>query len=144
MSFLLDTNVLSDLRKPRPNAALVQWFADQDADGLFLSVITTGEIRQGIERLRHRDAHRATTLDQWLSDLLRLYGDRILGVDQTIANQWGRFRAVRSLPVLAALVAATAHVHGLTIVSRTEKDFAGLDLTVLNPSRRIPSGPWRK
>ena len=137
MSFLLDTNVLSDLRKPRPNAALVQWFTEQEADRLFVSVVTTGEIRQGIEQLRRRDARRAAALEQWLADLLGLYGDRILGVDQIIANQWGRFRAIRSLPVLDALIAATAHVHGLTIVTRNENDFAGLDLPVLNPSRRM-------
>ena len=135
MSFLLDANVLSDLRKPRPNAALAQWFADQDADQLFVSVVTTGEIRQGIEQLRRRDPRRAATLNQWIADLSQFYGDRILSVDQTVADQWGRLRAMRSLPVLGAVIAATARVHRLTVVTRNETDFAGLDVLVINPSK---------
>ena len=135
MSFLLDTNVLSDLRKPRPNPALVQWFSEQDADDLFVSVITIGEIRQGIEQLRRRNARRAAVINQWMDDLIQVYGDRVLGVDQTVADQWGRLRAIRSLPVLDALIAATARVHRLTVVTRNEKDFAELDVLVLNPSK---------
>lgn len=135
MSFLLDTNVLSDLRKAQPHRALARWFADQDADHLFLSVVTVGEIRQGVEQLRHRDAPRSTALDQWLTDLVRAYGDHVLAVDQTVADRWGRFRAIRSLPVMDALIAATAHVHGLTVVTRNDRDFAGLPVKVLNPSK---------
>jgi predicted nucleic acid-binding protein len=134
VSFLLDTNVLWDLRKPRPNAALAGWFADQDADELFLSVVTLGEIRQESEQLRSRDALHAAALDRWLTDLQRFYGDRIVAIDQDVAEQWGRLRAIRSLPVVDALIAATARVHGLTIVTRSHKDFAGLPVDVLNPA----------
>jgi toxin FitB len=136
VKFLLDTNVISDLQKARPNAALLTWFDNQDADDLFVSVITLGEIRQGIEQLRARDARRAQALAHWLADLSRIYADRVLPIEQNVAEEWGRLRALRPLPVVDALLAATARVHGLTMVSRNEADFAGLSLTVLNPSRR--------
>jgi predicted nucleic acid-binding protein len=133
--FLLDTNVLSDVRKARPNASLTAWFEAQDPDDLFVSVLTLGEIREGIERLRTRDAARAQALALWLGDLAGVYEDRVLPVDHLVADEWGRLRAIRSLPVVDALLAATARVHGLTLVTRNDRDFRGLGLTVLNPAR---------
>jgi predicted nucleic acid-binding protein len=114
---------------------LSAWFEAQDPDSLFISVITLGEIREGIERLRVRDATRAQALGLWLTDLGSLYGDRVLPIDQSVADEWGRLRAIRSLPVVDALLAATARVHGLTLVTRNDRDFKGLNLTILNPTR---------
>lgn len=134
MSFLLDTNIVSDLRRPtRSHAGLQAWFTDQAPDALYLSVITLGEIRQGIEQLRRRDVRQAQVLGRWLDDLTRLYGDRLLPIDGLVADEWGRLRAVRTLPVVDTLLAATARVHELTLVTRNNKDFAGLGVTVLNP-----------
>jgi len=137
VSFLLDTNIVSDLRRPaRPHAGLQTWFTDQAPDALYLSVITLGEIRQGIEQLRRRDGRQAQVLGRWLDDLTHLYGDRLLPIDGLVAEEWGRLRAVRTLPVVDTLIAATARVHDLTIVTRNDRDFAGLGVTVLNPYRR--------
>lgn len=134
MSFLLDTNVVSDLRRAaRTRTALVDWLAGQAPDALYLSVVTLGEIRQGIEQLRRRDARQAHPLGRWLDDLTRFYGDRVLPIDAAVADEWGRLRAVRPLPVIDAFLAATARVHGLTLVTRNERDFAGLDVAVINP-----------
>jgi predicted nucleic acid-binding protein len=133
--FLLDTNVVSDLRRGRKtHAALLDWFQEQAADALYLSVITLGEIRQGIEQVRRRDPQQAQSLNRWLDDLARHYGGRVLPIDPAVADDWGRLRTVRSLPVIDAFLAATARVHGLTLVTRNERDFRGLDVTVLNPT----------
>ncbi len=135
MSFLLDTNIVSDLRHPaRSRAGLVAWFRDQMPDALYLSVITLGEIRQGIEQIRRRDGRQAQNLGRWLDDLTRLYADRLLPIDGLVADEWGRLRAIRTLPVVDTLLAATARVHDLTLVTRNEKDFADLGVTILNPS----------
>ena len=94
MSFLLDTNILSDLRRPTlAHAPLLAWFTEQVPDALYLSVITLGEIRQGIEQLRRRDLRRFQILGRWLDDLTRLYGDRLLPIDGPGADEWGRLRA---------------------------------------------------
>lgn len=136
MSFLLDTNVVSDLRRPRrARAGLAAWFDAQPPEALFLSVVTIGEIRQGIEQLQRRDARQAQILNGWLLDMTRLYSDRVLPIDADVADEWGRLRAIRSLPVIDAFLAATARVHGLTIVTRNEPDFAGVGVTTVNPSR---------
>jgi predicted nucleic acid-binding protein len=133
---LLDTNILSEIRKPRPNAAVLAWFDAQEADDLYVSVLTLGEIREGVDRLAARDEARARTLRRWLADLSVLYADRILPVDLAVDEDWGRLRAsaARTLPVIDAFLAATARVHGLTLVTRNEKDFRGIDVPVFNPS----------
>lgn len=136
MSFLLDTNVVSDLRRPpRAKSGLAAWFDAQPPEALFLSVVTIGEIRQGIEQLRRRNARQAQVLNGWLLDLARLYSDRLLDIDAAVADEWGRLRTIRSVPVVDAFLAATARIHGLTIVTRNEPDFAGLGVTTINPSR---------
>ena len=135
MRFLLDTNVLSEVRKPRPSAAVMAWFDAQDPDDLFLSVLTLGEIREGVERLKTKDSARARALDAWIVDLATHYADRVLAIDERVAEEWGRLRAsaARALPVVDSLLAATAQVHGLTLVSRNERDFRGLGVTVVDP-----------
>ncbi|MEO7190481.1 MAG: type II toxin-antitoxin system VapC family toxin [Vicinamibacterales bacterium] len=136
MKVLLDTNILSEIRKPRPKAAILAWLDAQDADDLYVSVLTLGEIREGVDRLKARDAARAHALGLWLADLSHLYVDRVLPVDEPVADEWGRLRALvsRPLPVIDSLLAATARVHGLAIVSRNEKDFRDLGVTIVNPT----------
>lgn len=134
MSFLLDTNIVSELRRgPKTPLELVDWFDDQPATALYLSALTLGEIREGIERVRRKDAPWAVLLDRWLDGLSQYYEDRIIYVDGSIADAWGRLRAARSVPVIDGLLAATAQVHDLTVVTRTTRDFAGLGVRVLNP-----------
>lgn len=134
MRCLLDTNVVSEVRKPRPHPGLLAWFEAQESEHLFVSVLTLGEIREGVERLRTREPARARILALWLDDLAHLYGDRVLAVDSRVADECGRLRALRSLPVVDALLAATARVHGLTLVTRNDRDFRGLNLDVLDPT----------
>ncbi len=136
MSFLLDTNVLSDLRKATTCAGLLEWFDEQPAHQLFLSIVTVGEIRQGVEQLRRRDARQAVHLDRWLNGLTQFYKDRLLYVDGSVIDEWGRMRARRTVPVMDALIASTAKVHGLTLVTRNVRDFSGLGIPLLNPSER--------
>ena len=133
MSFLLDTNIVSELRKPRTHAGLLEWFDDQPSHALFLSVVTIGEIRQGIEQLRKRDRLQAGVLDRWLNGLTQFYEERLLYIDGDIAEEWGRLRARRSAPVVDALIAATARVRGLTLVTRNSSDFVNLGVNLLNP-----------
>jgi predicted nucleic acid-binding protein len=133
MGFLLDTNVISELRRRQPSAAVLDWFAGVPSDEVFLSVLTVGELRQGIERLRPRDPDRADSLNVWLAGLHAQFAERIATVDSQIAERWGRLNASRPLPVIDGLLAATALVHGWTLATRNTKDFDGLDLSVVNP-----------
>ena len=134
MSFLIDTNVVSDLRRgDRAPASLIEWFDAQPSNALFLSVVTLGEIRQGIEQLRGRDARQAAVLDRWVGGIVQFYEDRLLYIDATVAEEWGRLRAQRSVPVVDALLAATARVHRLTLVTRNVRDFKTLGVRLLNP-----------
>ena len=137
MSFLLDTNVVSEWTKPRPNAGVVEWLARVDEDEAFLSVVTFAELRHGIERLPTGERRRR--LDEWLrNDLALRFEDRIIGVDGAIADEWGRViarRETRGRPMSAmdALIAATAQVHDLTVVTRNAADFQSFVKNVLNP-----------
>lgn len=137
MSFLLDTNVVSEWTKPRPNPGVVEWLAEVNEDEIFLSVVTFAELRHGIERLA--PSARRRRLDEWLSNDLPLrFEARIIGVDGAIADEWGRWvarREVRGAPIHAmdALIAATAQVHGLTLVTRNAADFQTSVKSVLNP-----------
>jgi predicted nucleic acid-binding protein len=134
LSYLLDTNVISELRKgQRCNPGVASWFAEVSSSEVYLSALTVGEIRKGIENLRPRDQGRAEALDAWLQELLEVYSDRILLIDEAIADQWGRFNVPDSLPVLDSLLAATASVHGLTLVTRNLKDVQRTGVGCLNP-----------
>jgi hypothetical protein len=134
LSFLVDTNILSELRKgSRCDPGVTSWFAAVSSTDLFLSALTLGEIRKGIERLRHRDERTAEVLEAWLHGLVTAYSDRILPVDEAIAEQWGRFNGPAPLPVLDSLLAATAKVHGLTVVTRNLKDIKRTGVDCLNP-----------
>ena len=137
MSFLLDTNLVSEWTKPRPNAGVVRWLAQIDEDEVFLSVVTFAELRRGIERLP-ADARRQR-LDEWLrSELPLRFEGRIVGIDGAIADEWGRLVARReargrTIHAMDALIAATAHVHDLTLVTRNTVDFEASVKSLLNP-----------
>ncbi len=133
MGYLIDTNVVSELRRPRPHPGVAGWFAAAPSDELHLSVPTVGEIRQGVERLRPRDATRADDIERWLGDLHRQFADRVIAIDRAIAEKWGTFTAQRPLPVVDGLLAATAAIRGWTLVTRNTIDVDGLGIDLLNP-----------
>lgn len=136
MSFLLDTNVVSEARKVVPDPAVEAWLASVRATDLYVSVLVIGEIRQGVERLRRRDHRRAGTYEAWLDTLLRHYGDRILPLTVEAAQQWGRWNVPDRLPAVDGLIAATAMVHDLTLVTGNARDFRRPGLRVLDPFQR--------
>jgi predicted nucleic acid-binding protein len=96
-------------------------------------VLTVGEIRQGIEQLRSKDRPQAARLDRWVTGLVQFYEDRLIYIDGEIAEEWGRLRAAKPVPVVDALIAATARAHDLTLVTRNVRDFSKLQVRVLNP-----------
>ena len=139
MSLLLDTNVLSELRKGnRANARVRGWFAGVSSEEIHLSVLVVGELRRGIERIRARDARQAAALERWLTRVVTDHGERILPVDRRVADQWGRLSAVRPVSVVDTLLAATALVHGLVLVTRNVSDVAWTGVSYLNPFDSAP------
>ena len=134
MSLLLDTNVLSELRKgSRASSRVRAWFEGVASDEIHLSVLVVGELRRGIERVRGRDARQAAALERWLSRVVTDHAERILPVDGRVAEQWGRLTAVRAGSVIDTLMAATAMVHGLVLVTRNVRDVAWTGVSCLNP-----------
>ncbi len=134
MSYLIDTNVISELRRKQPDANVVAWFERRTPQSLFLSVLTLGEIRKGIERLI--DAKRRQILVDWLQvELPTFFLGRVLSVDAPVADRWGRLQgeASRPLPAIDGLLAATALQHDLTLVTRNVKDFQDLGVNIVNP-----------
>ena len=133
MSFLLGTNVVSELRRPRPDPHVREWLGDVASVDLHLSVLVTGELRRGVELLRPREPDRAASLNEWLEGLVVAYGDRLLPVSAPVADAWGRLSSIRPLPVADGLMLATAMVNGLTLVSREAESLADLGVPTLNP-----------
>lgn len=133
MTFLLDTNVVSEIRKRSPHPGVAEWFDSVSAADLHLSVLVVGEIRQGIERLALRDPVQATVFERWLSRLVHDYCDRIVPVNSDVAEAWGRLNVPDPLPVVDGLLAATALVHGWTLVTRNEADVRRTGVRLLNP-----------
>jgi predicted nucleic acid-binding protein len=134
VSYLLDTNVISEIRKgPRCNRAVASWIAEVSTAEIYLSVLTLGEIRKGIENIRRRDKASAEVLERWFQELEESLADHILPVDQAIAEQWGRFNVPDPLPMLDSFLAATASVYGLTLVTRNLKDVERTGVDCLNP-----------
>lgn len=109
-----------------------------DESALFLSVLVVGEIRRGIERIRPRDEPSARALDRWLARLERAYAGRLLSVDHAVAVEWGRLDAAFGLPLVDGLLAATARVHGLVLVTRNTKDVARTGVETLDPFHQLP------
>jgi predicted nucleic acid-binding protein len=134
VTYLLDTNVLWETRKRKPEAAVAAWITATPPDRLHVSVLTLGEIEQGIARIRGRgDRNQASAFERWLRDVQAGFEDRILPVTLAVAAAWGRQQYAEPLPVIDALIAATARVHGLTVVTRNVKDFELAGVQVLNP-----------
>lgn len=133
MTYLLDTNVISEIRKRRPDPHVMAWWATVNSAEIFVSALTIGEIRIGIERLRRKDADQADVLEQWLTGLRTTYADRIISIDLRIAEEWGRLSAPDPMPVVDGLLAATARCRGWTLVTRNIADLVGCGVPMLNP-----------
>jgi predicted nucleic acid-binding protein len=134
MSYLLDTNILSELVKPKPHDNLLSWFKHVPDEALFISSLTLGEIRKGIEGIK--EAARKEKLRLWLEiDLPEWFGERILAIDAQVADRWGRLQAEMKRPLAAidSLIAATALHYDLRLVTRNEQDFTFPSLQVINP-----------
>jgi predicted nucleic acid-binding protein len=134
VSLLLDTNVISELRKgPRTDPNVARWFAGVAEEDIHLSVLVVGELRRGIERVRGRDPRQAGALEAWLRQVLREHAQRVLPVDFRVAEQWGRLESLRSASVIDTLMAATAQVFDLVLVTRNVKDVSWTGVSCFNP-----------
>ena len=134
MPFLLDTNILSELRKGGccdPN--VLKWAAKESTQAHYISVLSLGEIRKGIELLRKKSPEKCAPLENWLQKLLSNYANCTIAITAEISERWGELSSMRSLPVIDSLIAATALEFGLTLVTRNAKDFDGLGISIVNP-----------
>ncbi len=135
MSWLIDTDVLSQLRKgDRANQGIRAWFADAREEELFTSVLVIGELRRGIESIRRRDAPSALALEQWLMRLTTSFSDRVLPIDVQVAERWGPLNVPDPIPTVDGLLAATALVHDLVLVTRNVHDMERTGARLLDPS----------
>jgi predicted nucleic acid-binding protein len=134
VTYLLDTNILSETRKRDPAPSVLDWITSTPSDQLHVSVLTLGEIMRGIARIRARGGQvQAALLERWLHGLQKGFADRALPVTAGVATDWGRRLPQQPMPVIDSLIAATARVNGLTIVTRNVKDFEHAGVPVLNP-----------
>jgi len=130
--FLLDTNIISELRRQRPNRSVVRWIEGVPAAQLYISAVTIGEIQDGIEQIREREVYKAAEIESWLNDVQATYS--VLPVDADAFREWARLMQKQSRALLEdALIAATAIVNSLTVVTRNVRDFQQLGVPVLNP-----------
>jgi predicted nucleic acid-binding protein len=135
MTWLLDRNIVSELRKgERADPRLGAWFAEAEEDALFTSVLVVGELRRGIESLRRRDVPSALALEHWLAALTDGFADRILPIDRNVAEEWGKLNVPDPVPTVDGLLAATARVHGLTLVTRNTRDVSRTGVPLLDPT----------
>ena len=142
MSYLIDTNIISEVRKGSScDEVVASWYASIDDADLYLSVLVLGEIRKGIELARRRDSVKAKALESWLTQVDAAFGDRVLPIDRAVTDEWGRMSALRPIPVIDGLLAATAKVHRMTLVTRNDANVSGVGAMVLNPFK--PPEPGR-
>lgn len=135
LQYLLDTNVLSETRKKQANERVMSFLSAAEPSALFISVLSLGELRKGVALKMRSDADAAKRLGTWVDGLEFSFGERILGVDAAIARQWGELSAQRSRAVVDTLLAATALVHKLTLVTRNIGDVHDLGVKLLDPWR---------
>ena len=135
MTFLIDTNIISEIRRgQRCDAGVASWYAEIPEAELSISVLVVGEIRKGIEIARARGgSQQADALEFWLGTLVRRFSNRILPIDSDVSETWGILNSIRTIPVIDGLMSATAIVHDLTFVTRNVSDVQGLGVNLLNP-----------
>jgi predicted nucleic acid-binding protein len=133
MLYLLDTNVISETRKLRANRGVLAFLSSADEAALFLSVLTLGELRKGVEAKRRTDPAAADQLGVWVDGIETTFADRVLPIDIATARHWGELSAGRSLPVIDTLIAATAIGRSLTLVTRNTRDVASTGVTIVDP-----------
>jgi predicted nucleic acid-binding protein len=132
IKFLLDTNIASELRKPRPHGAVVLWLKNQEDEQLFLSAVTLGELQTGIELTRRQDSKKALEIENWLDRVEQSY--QVLPMDSRCFREWGRLMDRKPDHLVEdAMIAATARVHDLVVTTRNERDFRQLGVRILNP-----------
>ncbi|MBF0268862.1 MAG: type II toxin-antitoxin system VapC family toxin [Alphaproteobacteria bacterium] len=138
MNYLIDTNIISEVRKgERCDANVAAWYERIDDADLYLSVLVLGEIRKGIERARPKEPARAKALEKWLAEVREAFQGRILPVDDAVAEEWGRMAGGRSIPTIDGLLAATAKVHRMTLATRNLADVDGLGAKLVNPFEAV-------
>lgn len=136
MKYLLDTNILSEIRKgSRAHLSVRKWWAETDGMDVCVSVMALGEVRQGVERLRIRNPEKAKDIERWLQSIPKTMGTRLLGVNHRVADEWGRMGVRRTLPLVDSLLAATAIAHDLILVTRNIRDIKDTGVRYLNPFR---------
>jgi toxin FitB len=133
VKYLLDTNVISEARKPRGDERVKRWISSVPVEDLYLSVLTLGEVRRGIGLLERRDPAQAEVYEAWLTTVLRDYADRVIPVDAEAAEEWGSMNVPGPVPVVDGLMAATAKVRNMTFVTRNTSDVSRTGARLLNP-----------
>jgi toxin FitB len=130
--YLLDTNVVSETRKPRPHGAVMQWLSGMEAERIFLSAVTLGELQVGVEKTRHQDPLKAEEIERWVDQLAAVY--EVVPMDTQCFREWGRMMHNKPADLLEdAMIAATARVHHLIVATRNERDFRQLGVRTFNP-----------
>ena len=133
VAYLLDTNVLSETRKKKPDAGVISFLESSDSSALYISVLTLGELRKGVAQKKKQDPVAARSLALWIQGFETGFADRMLGIDAAIARPWGDWCGALPRPVVDTLLAATAFHHGLTLVTRNMRRVRGLPAKTLNP-----------
>jgi len=131
--YLLDTDVVSQTRKKKPDAGVAAWLEAVPTEELYISVLVLGELKKGAALIRRKDPRAAESLENWIQGIRDQFSARILPVDEEVAAIWGELNAIRPLPVVDALIASTARAHGMTVVTGNEADISGLGVFVINP-----------